>query len=120
MGAIPKFLCKKGILLFFGSICLSLVVVALVTVGSVKFVHNIAAFYYFFACPLGIFLVAHYNYKTLTYRQWLTHIVFGVVLITVPIYLIHLYEGMAIPETVHSIIILTWNFYILPKRLTNY
>lgn len=114
--SIPKFRYKKSILILFATSCLSLAITAIFNVNTIKIIHNVSAFYYFFSLPLGIFLIAHCNSKTLIYKQWMSHIIFSLSLITIPIYLIHLYEGMAIPETIHSIIIFLWNFYILPKK----
>lgn len=75
--------------------------------------HYITAYLYFFAYPLVVFLLAHLNRKSLQYREWQIHTLFSVCMIVLPLMSIKFFPGMAIPETIHSIIVIGWNLWIL-------
>lgn len=75
--------------------------------------HNITAYLYFFLYPLSVFCVAHLNRKHLQYKEWLTHLIFSIAMVVSPLLFIHFFEGMAISETAHTIIVMIWNLWIL-------
>ena len=76
-------------------------------------IHNIMAYIYFFAYPLSIFLLAHLNRKHFQYKTWETHTIFSMTMIVLPLLSMNVFHGKALPETIHSIIVLTWNLYLL-------
>ena len=115
INSIHKFNRKFSMIVFFLMICLSLFLTGIINVNINKSLHNIFAFYYFFSCPLGIFLIAHLNSKNLTYKEWILHIVFSLTIFFLPISLLHFFKGMAISETIHSSILLLWNIMLLRR-----
>ena len=76
-------------------------------------VHNVTAYFYFFAYPLVIFLFAHLNRKHLQYKEWRIHTAFAVAMVVSPLLLIKAFPGMALSETAHSAIVIGWNIWIL-------
>jgi hypothetical protein len=78
-------------------------------------VHNLFAFTYFFAYPLAIFLLAHFNSKNLPYSEWLIHLSFSILITVIPLSIIPLHKGFAYPEMSHSVLIMLWNVWILTK-----
>jgi hypothetical membrane protein len=78
--------------------------------------HDLPAWLYFFMYPLSIFVMAYLNRKFLLYREWFTHLIFSIILIIVPITFITMFEGLAIPEILHSVIVSIWNIYTAFKR----
>src|SRR5438552_3393740 len=76
-------------------------------------IHNVVAAVYFFAYPLAIFLLAHFNRKHLQYKEWKTHLLISVAMVICPLLFIELFHGMAIPETIHCCIVMSWNLWIL-------
>ena len=115
--SIPKLLNKELILLLFSTISLSLFLTALINVGIYSQLHNMFAFYYFFSCPFAIFLLAYTNYKNLTYKEWRTHIIYSILILIIPLSIVKLFNGMAISESIHSSIIILWNYWLLKKHL---
>ena len=111
--SIPRLMNKRFLLFFFFTISLGLFLTAVFNIGTIKILHNASAFYYFFSCPLAIFLLAHTNHKNLLYKEWITHIIFSVIILCAPLSIIHFFKGMAISETIHSSLILCWNFWLL-------
>ena len=75
--------------------------------------HNVTAFFYFFAYPMAIFIFAHLNRKLLQYKEWLTHVCISVSMVIIPLILIKLFHGMAIAESIHGVIAIIWNLWIL-------
>jgi hypothetical membrane protein len=75
-------------------------------------IHNIFAYIYFFLYPLSIFIMAHLNRSYLVYKEWLTHLLLSVIMMVVPLSFIGFFEGLAISETIHSIIVCSWNVII--------
>lgn len=106
---------KKTLILFFFSITFSLFITGLVNVALNGIIHNVFAFYYFFSCPLGIFLIAHFNSKNLLRKDWIIHIIFSLAILFLPLSLLHVFKGMGIPEAIHSSLILSWNLWLLTK-----
>ena len=78
--------------------------------------HDLPAWVYFFAYPLSIFVMAYLNRKFLLYREWFTHLIFSIIMIIVPIFFVTMFEGLAIPEILHSVIVSIWNIYVAFKR----
>ncbi len=76
-------------------------------------IHNVTAYLYFFAYPLIVFLFAHLNRKHLQYKEWQTHTTFAVAMVVGPLIALKFFPGMAIPETIHSVIVIGWNLWIL-------
>lgn len=79
-------------------------------------IHTVCAYFYFFAYPLSIFLLAHYNSKNITYSVWLTHLIFGAAIVLIPVILLPIHKGKAIPEIAHSVLVMSWNIWLLRKR----
>lgn len=76
-------------------------------------IHNTVAYVYFFAYPLAVFLLAHFNRKHLQYKEWKTHLIFSVAMVVVPLIFLKWFYGMAIAEIIHSSIVMLWNLWIL-------
>ncbi len=97
----------------------SIVSLSLIVVGLFNFeqyiIHNIFAYIYFFLYPLSIFTMVYLNRKYVTYNEWLLHLTFSVIMIVLPLSLIGFFEGMAISEFIHSIIVSFWNIIIAFK-----
>lgn len=74
--------------------------------------HGIPAWLYFFIYPLNVFLLSHLNRKSINYNEWLTHLVFSISMIVLPLIFINFFEGYAISEIIHSILVCSWNIYI--------
>jgi hypothetical membrane protein len=75
-------------------------------------IHNIAAWLYFFSYPLVIFIFTHIHRKHLQYSDWLKDILISISMILLPLLFIWLYDGMAIAETIHIILVMMWNLKI--------
>ena len=107
----PRIQFKKTLKKIFTVVCLSLFFTAIIDMHHES--HNITAFFYFFAYPMAIFIFAHLNRKLLQYNEWLIHTSVSVAMAIIPLILIQLFHGMAIAETVHGIIAIGWNLWIL-------
>jgi hypothetical protein len=59
--------------------------------------------------------MAHLNRSYLVYKEWLTHLLLSVIMMVVPLSFLGFFEGMAISETIHSIIVCSWNVIIAFK-----
>ena len=106
---------KKIPYIFFGFVSLCLSLVGFFSVDY-KVIHNLAAWSYFFLFPLAIFTMAYINRESLLYREWFTHLLFSIIMIVLPLTVINLFEGMAIPETLHTITVCVWNIYVTFKN----
>ena len=106
---------KKIPYIFFGFVSLCLSLVGFFSVDY-KVIHNLAAWSYFFLFPLAIFTMAYVNRESLLYREWFTHLLFSIIMIVLPLTVINLFEGMAIPETLHTITVCVWNIYVAFKN----
>jgi hypothetical membrane protein len=78
--------------------------------------HDLPAWVYFFSYPLSVFIMAYLNRGSLLYREWFIHLIFSIVMIVLPISVMSLFEGLAIPEIVHSSIVSLWNIHTAFKR----
>ena len=76
-------------------------------------IHDVTAYLYFFAYPLVVFFLAHLNRKTMQYKEWKTHTTFAIAMVVLPLLVLKFFPGMAIPEIIHSIIVIGWNCWIL-------
>ena len=101
-------------------IMFSLVAFCLFLVGCFNIeyeaLHDIPAWIYFFAYPFSIFTMAYLNRKILLYREWFTHLIFSIVMMLLPITFVTVFEGLAIPEILHSLTVCVWNIYTAFKR----
>jgi hypothetical membrane protein len=76
-------------------------------------IHSVTAWLYVFAYPLAIFLFAHLNRKHLQYKEWQTHTIFSIAMVVLPLLVLKFFPGMAIPEIIHTIMVIGWNVWIL-------
>ncbi len=106
---------KNFFYLFFGITYFSLFFTGLFNVDYNKTVHNIFAYTYFFSYPLSIFLLSHINRKSILYKEWFYHLIFSIVMVFLPLFLMSFFNGMAIPEIAHTIIVMAWNLRIIIK-----
>ena len=97
----------------FVALCLMMVGIFNLDYGVL---HDLPAWSYFFMYPLSIFFMAYLNRKFLLYKEWSTHLMFSIVMILVPTTFMTMFEGLAIPEILHSIIVSIWNLYTAFKR----
>jgi hypothetical membrane protein len=107
---------KNLFYILFGISTLCLIMVGIFPTQRYYYLHNIPAVSYFFLYPLAIFLLAYMNRKSLTYQEWRTHTVLGVAMIILPLMFIKVFDGMAISEIVHTIIVAIWNLLIIKKN----
>ena len=107
----PRLKFKEILQGFFIIVFISLFLTAIINMSHG--LHNITAYFYFFAYPMAIFSLAHLNRKTLQYKEWLTHVVISTCMVIIPLILTKLFNGMAIAETAHGIIAIVWNLWIL-------
>ena len=101
------------IMFSFVAICLMMLGIFNLDYGIL---HDLPAWLYFFVYPLSIFVMAYLNRKFLLYREWFTHLIFSIIMIIVPIFFVTMFEGLAIPEILHSVIVSVWNIYVAFKR----
>lgn len=102
---------KRGLQMVFLLVSLSLFLIGAVNMHH--WLHNVAAVFYFFAYPLAIFLLAHFNRKHLQYKEWKYHLIASVSMVVGTLLFLSLFHGMAISETVHIGIAIIWNLWIL-------
>jgi len=107
----PRLAFKKFIQLIFLIVSIFLFITGVVDMSHK--IHTTMAYFYFFAYPLAIFLLAHLNRKHLQYKEWLTHTIFSVLMVVLPLIVIKLFDGMAISESIHSVIVISWNIWLL-------
>ena len=98
--------------ILFAFLPMALAVVGLFDAFSHPYIHSVAAGLYFFVYPLTIFLFAHFNRKNMQYLQWTTHITLAVLMAIAPISFMLLFKGMAIAETVHTLLVIIYNVMI--------
>jgi hypothetical membrane protein len=103
---------KKLFYVLFSIVSLSLLIVAIFphTHGAL---HNVPAFIYFFAYPLVIFFMAFLNRRKLLLKEWTRHLVISICMITLPLLFLNFFNGYAISEIIHSVIVIIWNISIL-------
>lgn len=77
-----------------------------------QWLHAFCAAFYFFAYPLAIFFLAHFNRKHFQYKEWKTHLILSIIMGAVPLMFIAIFSGMAISETIHSSTVIGWNIWI--------
>ena len=106
---------KKNILIFlFFTTMFSLFMIGLI---NMKYhIHTIIALYYFFSYPLWIILLVITNIKKMSFRYYLMHLLFSVIIFSIPIYFLNFFKGLSMAETSHSFLILLWNILILRKK----
>ena len=102
---------KNAFYVAFVAVSISLFITGVVTMAHP--LHDITARFYFFVCPLSIFMMAHWNRKHLQYSEWFTHTAVSISMVVVPLILLELFHGMAIAETAHSVIAIGWNIWLL-------
>lgn len=78
-------------------------------------IHTVSAYIYFFTFPLLIFSISHFNSRTLPYREWLWNLILACAMLILPLIFLKIFKGMAISETIHSFLAITWNIWILTK-----
>ena len=92
----------------FGLIALCLFIVGLFNVNY-KIIHNIAAYLYFFAYPLAIFIFTYLHRTTLQYKDWVKDMTISISMIVLPLVFVALFNGMAWAETIHTSLVILWN-----------
>ncbi len=97
--------------LLFGFISVCLFLVGAFNLNYL-IIHNVSAWLYFFAYPLVIFTFTHIHRKYLQYSDWVKDISISVSMIILPLIFIWLFNGMALAETVHIILVIIWNLKI--------
>lgn len=102
--------------ILFGIVSLCLFLVGFFSVDY-KVIHNIAAYLFFFTYPLSIFLMSYLNRSHLLYKDWFTHLIISIIMVIIPLIFISLFNGMAIAEISHVIIVCYWNLYIVFKNI---
>lgn len=109
---------KKTLYFLFFFVSFSLFLVGFFPVNKNNIIHNISAFSYFFSYPLSIFLLSHINRKHIIYNEWITHITTSSIMIILPLMFLYFFEGMAISELSHTLMVMFWNLRILIKNKT--
>jgi len=99
----------------FSIVAFSLFIVGIFNIDH-ELIHDSSAWFYFFSYPLSIFIMAYLNRKSLLYNEWFTHLIFSIVMITVPLILLSFFEGYGISEIVHSLVVCVWNIHVAFKR----
>jgi hypothetical membrane protein len=101
-------------------ILFSFVAISLFFVGTFSLdyglLHDIPAWFYFFTYPLSIFVMAYLNRDSLLYKEWFTHLIFSITMILLPLMFISFFDGLAVSEIAHSIIVSVWNIHTAFKR----
>tara|TARA_Y100000389_G_C17418632_1_gene495290 strand:- start:1268 stop:1648 length:381 start_codon:yes stop_codon:yes gene_type:complete len=82
--------------------------------GSID-IHDIAAWSYFFMFPLTILLMAYTERKNIQHSEFLHHVITAAIMAILPAFVFDLFQGAAIPEIIHSLVVLYWNTYIFIK-----
>ena len=101
-------------------ILFSFVAISLFFVGTFSLdyglLHDIPAWFYFFTYPLSIFVMTYLNRDSLLYKEWFTHLIFSITMILLPLMFISFFDGLAVSEIAHSIIVSVWNIHTAFKR----
>lgn len=92
----------------FGFITLCLFLVGYFDMNY-KFIHNVAAYLYFFAYPLVIFIFTYIHRKTIQYQDWVKDISISIAMIIIPLVFVAMFKGMAFAETAHIVLVILWN-----------
>jgi hypothetical membrane protein len=109
-----RIICKEIAYLLFIIVSTCLFIVGAFNVNY-TIIHNVAAYLYFFAYPLAIFVFAHLNRKHLQYEDWVHHMILCIGMIIIPLICIYSFNGMAIAEITHIIFAILWNLKIAFK-----
>jgi len=56
------------------------------------------------------------NRDTIIYNEWLRHLILSISMITLPLIFIKAFDGMAISEILHTIVVTIWNLTLLKKH----
>ncbi len=72
-------------------------------------IHNLSAGLYFFFYPLTIFLFSYLNRKNLSYNDWSQKVGISVSMAIIPMILMSLFNGMAIAEMAHTLMVIIYN-----------
>lgn len=107
---------KNPFYILFTIATLCLFMVGIFPTQKYQLLHDVPAVTYFFLYPLSIFLLAHLNRKSLGYSEWKNHIIMGVAMIILPLIFIKVFDGMAISEIMHTIMVAIWNLSIIKKN----
>ncbi len=102
----------------FSLISICLFVIGFFNVNH-NFIHNLAAYLYFFIYPFSIFIFAHLNRKTLHYKDWIQHVVISISMMVLPLIFISLFNGMALAEMTHILFVVIWNLKIAFKSIND-
>lgn len=121
INSFPKINKKFTIDILFGITTICLFLTGLINT-SFLFYHNIVAWIYFLAAPIAIFSFAHFNVENIPVKTWRTNLIIALLTVVVPIITIlcfktiFLYEGLAIPEILHTLLIMTWNLNAIRNK----
>lgn len=107
---------KNILYVLFGAVSFLLFLVGLFPVDVNPSIHNFSAFCYFFTYPFSIFLLSHLNRKNIIYKEWITHLITSSLMVIVPLIFISIFNGMAISEMIHTLLVMFWNIRILIKN----
>ena len=100
----------------FGLSCLGLAIVGIVPMEAGIFdLHDVAAWGYFFMFPMAILFMAFFERKNIQHSEFLHHTWTAAAMSFLPIIAFEFFHGFAIPEMIHSLIVLYWNLYIFFK-----
>lgn len=97
----------------FTAVCLFMV--GLYPTGAYKYMHDVPAYLYFMIYPLAIFTMGFINRKRIHYNEWVRHLIISLVMITLPLAFMNSFEGKAVPEILHTIIVIIWNLTLLKR-----
>lgn len=101
--------------ILFGLVSFLLFLVGFFSVDY-RIIHNISAYLFFFMYPLSIFVMSYLNRSSLLYKEWFTHLLISIIMMIVPLIFILMFNGMAIAEISHVMIVCYWNLYIVFKN----
>lgn len=104
---------KKFFYFAFTLMSLLLFMVGIFPTGTFKWLHDIPAITYFFTYPLIIFTMAFLNRKSIKYSEWVKHVAFSALMVTLPLTVIWAFEGKAISEILHTTMVAAWNISLL-------
>lgn len=111
---IPSLQNKTVIYIGFTFSCLCLFLTGLFNMNHQ--IHTASAYLYFFTFPVSVYIISYFNADHLPYREWLGHIIFASATFVIPIIFFKMFTGMAIAETIHSVLTIAWNIWIMPKK----
>ena len=110
----PHLSFKKHFKYVFLFQCVSMSLLGVFVKGQI--IHNILAYTYFFSIPLTIFLLAALNRARLTLDEWIVNTILSAAMIAFPLTALFIFSGKGIAESLHSILFLIWNIYILKEN----